>query len=84
MKFLRKAGYVVIAGLFLGGGMAVTAQDWRTASLEPTGVAPNPKLVREPIVQVYGARTVGAKATSACTPGSRSSRPTPQTGRSTK
>ena len=61
MKFLKRVGYVLMAGLFLGGGMAVTAQDWRTASREPTGVAPDPKVVREAVVQVYGARTVGVK-----------------------
>jgi len=61
MKFLKRVGYVLMAGLFLGGGMAVTAQDWRTASREPTGVAPDPKAVREAVVQVYGARTVGVK-----------------------
>src|SRR3954467_11048874 len=62
MKFLRRIGYVLMAGLFLGGGMAaVTAQDWRTASQEPTGAAPDPKFVREAVVQVYGARTVGVK-----------------------
>ncbi len=44
-------------------GSAVTAfdrhsvkADWRTASREPTGIAPDPKLDREAIVQVYGAR----------------------------
>ena len=51
----------MLAVLFLGGAMAVTAQDWRNASREPTGIAPNPKLVRDAIVQVYGARTVGVK-----------------------
>src|SRR5262245_60837651 len=61
MKVLRRVGYVFMAALFLGGGMAVTAQDWRTASREPTGIAPDPKLVREAVVQVYGARTVGVK-----------------------
>jgi hypothetical protein len=61
MKYLKRVGYILIAGLFLGGGMAVTAQDWRTASREPMGTAPDPKLVREAMVQVYGARTVGAK-----------------------
>ena len=61
MRYLKKIGYAVMAGLFLGGGMAVTAQDWRTASREPTGIAPDPKLVREAVVQVYGARTVGMK-----------------------
>src|SRR6478736_754848 len=61
MKSLRRAGYALLAVLFLGGAMAVTAQDWRNASREPTGIAPNPKLVRDAIVQVYGARTVGVK-----------------------
>ena len=61
MKYLRRAVYVLMAGLFLGGGMAVTAQDWRTASREPIGTAPDPKLVRDAVVQVYGARTVGVK-----------------------
>jgi hypothetical protein len=61
MKILRRISYVLMAGLFMGGGMAVTAQDWRTASREPMGTAPDPKLVREAVVQVYGARTVGAK-----------------------
>jgi hypothetical protein len=35
--------------------------DWRTASREPVGLAPDPAEVREAVVQVYGARTVGAK-----------------------
>jgi hypothetical protein len=61
MKLLKRIGYVLMAGLFLGGGMAVTAQDWRNASREPTGAAPDPKLVREAVVQVYGARAVGVK-----------------------
>jgi Protein of unknown function (DUF3750) len=62
MKTLKRILYVLIAGLFMGGGMAiVTAQDWRTASREPVGTAPDPKMVREAIVQVYGARAVGAK-----------------------
>jgi hypothetical protein len=61
MKVLRRVGYFFLAVLFLGGAMAVTAQDWRTASREPIGTAPDPKLVREAVVQVYGARTVGMK-----------------------
>jgi hypothetical protein len=39
----------------------VTASDWRTASREPVGLAPDPVLVKEAVVQVYGARAVGAK-----------------------
>jgi hypothetical protein len=61
MKYLKRIGYILMAGLFMGGGLAVTAQDWRTASREPMGTAPDPKLVREAMVQVYGARTVGVK-----------------------
>lgn len=36
-------------------GRAV-ADDWRTASREPTGIAPDPAVVTEPVVQVYAAR----------------------------
>ena len=35
--------------------------DWRTASREPVGLAPDPAQVKEAVVQVYGARTYGAK-----------------------
>ena len=35
--------------------------DWRTASREPVGLAPDPVEVKEAVVQVYGARTIGAK-----------------------
>jgi hypothetical protein len=35
--------------------------DWRTASREAVGLAPDPAEVKEAVVQVYGARTVGAK-----------------------
>ena len=38
-----------------------TRSDWRTASREPVGLAPDPAEVKEAVVQVYGARTVGAK-----------------------
>jgi hypothetical protein len=40
---------------------AARAQDWRTASLEPVGLAPDARKVHEAVVQVYGARTLGAK-----------------------
>lgn len=42
-------------------GMRATADDWRSASREPVGLAPDPALVKEAVVQVYGARAVGAK-----------------------
>ncbi|HSD44766.1 MAG TPA: DUF3750 domain-containing protein [Burkholderiales bacterium] len=35
------------------------AATWQTASRAPTGLAPDPALVREPVVQVYAARTFG-------------------------
>lgn len=35
------------------------AATWYTASREPTGLAPDPALFREPVVQVYAARTFG-------------------------
>lgn len=42
---------------------AAFGQDWRTASREPVGLAPDPETTPEAIVQVYGARTVGWKGT---------------------
>jgi hypothetical protein len=39
-------------------GRAVAA-DWRTASREPTGIAPDPAVTREAVAQVYIARTFG-------------------------
>ena len=35
--------------------------DWRTASREPTGLAPDPAATHEAVIQVYGARTWGWK-----------------------
>lgn len=35
--------------------------DWRTASHEPVGLAPDPRATPEAVVQVYGARTWGWK-----------------------
>jgi hypothetical protein len=42
-------------------GRSVVAQDWRTASREPVGLAPAPATTPEAVVQVYAARTVGAR-----------------------
>jgi hypothetical protein len=62
LKYLRKLAYGIGAALLVGaGGATVTAQDWRSASREPAGLAPDPALVREAVIQVYGARTMGAK-----------------------
>ena len=53
--------YTFVAALFALAGATVIAQDWRNASREPIGLAPDPNVVREAVVQVYGARAVGAK-----------------------
>jgi hypothetical protein len=55
-------GFLVIAGaLALGAAVVgrVNAQDWRTASQEPVGLAPDPARHSEAIVQVYAARVIG-------------------------
>jgi hypothetical protein len=53
--------YSMMAVLFAAAGATVIAQDWRSASREPAGLAPDPATVKEAVVQVYGARAVGAK-----------------------
>jgi hypothetical protein len=55
---LSKLLLAVLAALPAG---AATAADWMSASREPVGLAPDPAQVREAMVQVYGARVVGAK-----------------------
>ncbi len=62
MPRLGVVGYSVLAGLvalvFTAAGR-VTAQDWRSASQEPVGLAPDPASDKEAIVQVYAARVWG-------------------------
>jgi hypothetical protein len=50
------AGAVALVALTVG---RVSAQDWRTASQEPVGLAPDPATHPEAIVQVYAARVIG-------------------------
>src|SRR3954470_15366207 len=57
----RYAFFFLMGCLFPPAGATVIAQDWRNASREPVGLAPDPALVKEAVVQVYGARAVGAK-----------------------
>ncbi len=56
------AGYFAVAGLvalvFAMVGR-VTAQDWRSTSQEPVGLAPAAATTPDPIVQVYAARVRG-------------------------
>jgi hypothetical protein len=49
------AGLVAVAAVV---SQKSVAQDWRTASREPVGLAPDPAATPEAIVQVYGARAV--------------------------
>jgi hypothetical protein len=60
-RTLRYTFYALMAALFTAAGATVIAQDWRNASREPVGLAPDPQVVKEAVVQVYGARAVGAK-----------------------
>lgn len=45
--------------LAAAGGWARLDGDWRTASRQSAGLAPDPALISEPILQVYGARAFG-------------------------
>ena len=60
-RAIRSALYACAVALLIAAGVNVTASDWRTASREPVGLAPDPAVVKEAVVQVYGARAVGAK-----------------------
>jgi hypothetical protein len=53
------AGFLLLAALALM--RAVTAQDWRSASRAPVGLAPDPAATPQAVIQVYGARTVGMR-----------------------
>jgi Protein of unknown function (DUF3750) len=58
----RLMAFAIFSGLALFVllvGRSVIAQDWRVASHEPAGLAPDPAATPEAVVQVYGARTWG-------------------------
>jgi hypothetical protein len=55
------AGIVVLVLAIGAGAYARVDQDWRTASREPVGLAPDPAKTKEAVVQVYAARTVGVR-----------------------
>ena len=58
----RFALYAAVLSAVTAVTSCMTAgSDWRTASREPVGLAPDPATVKEAVVQVYGARTFGAK-----------------------
>ena len=58
---MKGAFFALLGALLVAGGARVVAQDWRTASRAPVGLAPDPVSVREAVVQVYGARAIGFK-----------------------
>jgi len=60
-RAFRWALFACMAALFTAAGINATATNWRDASRESVGLAPDPAQVKEAIVQVYGARAVGAK-----------------------
>jgi hypothetical protein len=47
---------IALAVLGLAG---CSSRDWRTASREPAGIAPDPAVTREAVLQIYGARAWG-------------------------
>lgn len=50
--------YIPLAVLYLSFSGQLPASDWRTASREPAGLAPDPATTPEAVVQVYSARAV--------------------------
>ncbi len=51
-------GYFPLALAYLAFSGQLPAQDWRTASREPAGLAPDPATTPEAVIQVYSARAV--------------------------
>ena len=64
LKRMTGALVILLAGPALAAvtGAVDVARDWRTASREPLGIAPDPATTPEPVLQVYGARTFGWRA----------------------
>ena len=56
----RYIGYALLAGLAAASMVRATG-DWRTASHEPVGLAPEAAATPEAVVQVYAARTFGMR-----------------------
>jgi len=53
---MKKVLFISLLVTLLSG---CTAKDWRTASREPAGIAPNPEVTKDAVLQVYGAPTWG-------------------------
>lgn len=58
-KTMARTAYAALVMLVIVAGCANLRGDWRTASHEPVGSAPDPAVVREAVVQVYAARAFG-------------------------
>jgi Protein of unknown function (DUF3750) len=56
---LQAVGKISLLPLLILVMTGCTAKDWRTASREPAGIAPDPAVTREAVLQVYGASTWG-------------------------
>jgi len=56
IKYLKLLPVLFIAGILL---TACSDKDWRTASRESAGIAPDPATTHEAVLQVYGARAWG-------------------------
>ena len=50
--------YLPLSVVYLAYSGQLSARDWRTASREPAGLAPDPATTREAVIQVYSARAV--------------------------
>jgi hypothetical protein len=50
--------YAACSTTYIGRSGQLGGSDWRTASREPVGIAPDPATTPEAVVQVYAARTV--------------------------
>jgi len=62
MRLVFRILALVALALAVGAcAWGLNAPDWRTASREPVGLAPDPAVVQDAVIQVYGARTIGAK-----------------------
>jgi hypothetical protein len=58
LTFALVVVYIPLALAYLTFSGQLAARDWRTASREPAGLAPDPATTREAVVQVYSARAV--------------------------
>jgi hypothetical protein len=56
-KHMKKSLFMLATSLLLTG--CTPEKDWRTASREPAGLAPDPQTTKEAVLQVYGADAWG-------------------------